>query len=469
ESQAQLMVKLGRENTQVPVTVEKGDVYSTGVQKEEIHSYMRLLLSNEIIDETIDTIGLQRFEYQPEQATSLVHAIKLKVKATVRVLRRNVQDLLIRVGLKNRLTEREKIFKLLKRNLSVNREKDSNVITVSIRLADPQLAQDVLTAIIEAYQGQHIRLNQRYYMLNVFDEQTRNYKRELEDKEAEIESIKTTWKLTAPDMQIQGLIGNIQTFRMTRDTYLVEKQKLLSQQGLLLAQFNQTPPTRIQAEEITQSESTRLIQEELADLKIQRAKQIKLYKEDSPVVRILNNRIQNLEGLLKQEGTNTTSGTIYQPNPAYERIQQQISQTEVELEGLDASLDEIERTISKLESRLSGLRKGTNLLNMLQREQAVLEEKFIANAKRFERIRIDHALDTNEVSNISLMSTPNYPVEPAAPKKLLLMLIGCIFGLFLSTGLAFLREWLLQIIHDSEDVKSMKDIDVLGQYSLSQR
>ena len=466
ESSAQLLVKLGRENTQVPITVEKGDVYSTGVQKEEIHSYMRLLSSNEIINETIDQLGLDRFAYQPEQPKNLFHLVKLKIKQVARYSKKQVDSILIKAGLRTNFSEREKVFILLKRNLKVMREKDSNVISVSIRLEDPSLARDVVKTIIETYQVYHIRINKRENMLTVFDEQTRAYKLELKEKESEIETIKKKWGLSIPSLQIQGLVENIQSFKMTKDMHYTQKLKLQKEQEILKKELDLLPKKQVQAELVGQSPSSLLIKEELAGLKLKLAKSNKFYKADSQVINVLKERISDLKSLLKKDKQQVTSGLTYQPNPLAEEILQKISHAKVELNGIEASINSLNENISRLKSEISELQQGETILTMLQREYSILEQKFLTNASRAESVKVEHALDDNNVANIKVLSSANYPVEPVAPRKLLLMLIACVLGLFASIGLAMLRHWLLDKVYDADDFNNKDDFVFLGELSI---
>src|SRR5262249_44167407 len=49
ETTANVLVKLGRENTEVPATVQKGSVTTSGVRKEELQTEVQMLSSRNLI------------------------------------------------------------------------------------------------------------------------------------------------------------------------------------------------------------------------------------------------------------------------------------------------------------------------------------------------------------------------------------------------------------------------------------
>ena len=58
ESQARILVKLGRENMDPPVTVATPGVVGGGIRKEEIFTNIILISSRPLIEQTLDEIGV---------------------------------------------------------------------------------------------------------------------------------------------------------------------------------------------------------------------------------------------------------------------------------------------------------------------------------------------------------------------------------------------------------------------------
>lgn len=469
DSGAQILIKLGRENTQVPITVEKGDVFSTGVQKEEINSYMHLMTSDEIINDVIDQLGLERFQFKLEQPTTIFQRIKYTTKRAVRWARAQLNTLAIKMGLKVRLNDREKVFKLLKENLNVVREKDSNVISVFIRLPDPYLARDVIQKVIDLYQDYHVALNHRENIVEIWESKADRGKLALNAKEKEIEELENKWGLSYPDVQIQALMQNIQTFAMNSNLQVIQREELSKERERLRLQLKEIPKTQIRSEVLEKNPTVTYMEEELAKLRLEEARTLKLYHKDSEVVSLISDRITDLETFLSKEESLNIKGKTIQPNPLYEEVHKEINRIEVDIEGLTASKLAAEERIQLVEKEIKQLKKGNAKRKILQREFSVLESKYYANAERFERAKIEYALDENKIANISILSQPNLSMEPVAPAKMLLMVLGVMLALLTSIGVTLLREWFSQTIYDEKDILDMQDVTFLGGYALPKK
>jgi len=467
DSAAQILVKLGRENTQVPVTVEKGDVFSTGIQKEEVHSYMRLMLSNEIINQTIDELTVERFTSRGPRPDSLLGWVKYGLKTVARWGKSTLNNGLVMVGLRPDLSDREKVFKLLKRNLHAVREKDSNVISVFIRLGDPTLARDVIAKVVELYKVAHVRVNGHKQMIDVFETQADSDKQALSLLEEKIEMLKQQEGLSLPQLQIQTLVQNIQSLKNNRDLQLIKKAELSQRKTKLKTQLKSIPATQVRTEVKEINPTAALVKTELGKLKLRRAQLIKSYRPDSEVVREITDRVNDLESLLEQENGLDSMGTTTQPNPLSEDVTRKIKSIDVELDGLQASIPRTEKAIGDIEGEIKAIRLGNIKLEELQREFSVVEKKCLTTAARYERIKTEQALDAGQVANISVLSEASFSAQPAAPKRLLLMVLGMFFAMACALGFVLVRDWLIRTIHDEEDIKEIEGMEFLGSYTIS--
>ena len=62
---------------------------------------------------------------------------------------------------------------------------------------------------------------------------------------------------------------------------------------------------------------------------------------------------------------------------------------------------------------------------------------------------MDHA----RVANVSVLSPPAYSEKPAAPKRLLIMVLAVMAGLCGGLGLALFVEWQSDVIYDERDLE----------------
>ena len=80
---------------------------------------------------------------------------------------------------------------------------------------------------------------------------------------------------------------------------------------------------------------------------------------------------------------------------------------------------------------------------------------------KFEESRISEAMDTEKISNVSLVEPAQPPPEPVARPRRIIVLIGLFLGLFGGLGFAIFMEYLDDTLEQPEDVEDYLDTLVL--------
>ncbi|MGQ8367333.1 GumC family protein [Glaciecola sp. 1036] len=463
ESYALLMVQLGRENTEVPITVDNGGVFASGVQKEEINSYVNLLSSRTLIETALDEIGEERFSFEAPPPETLFQHLKYYVKSAAKWSKTQLEEGLILTGLKNRMSERAKIITLIERSLSVARERDSNIIRISLRLPDPALAQLTIQTLIDKYHEKHVSIRQTNNIQAAFNDQSLVYKDQLMNKRNEIISIMNTWNITSVEEQRAELIKNVHKTKYAMSEKETLKQELITKRPIILQQIEQEPSVRKEAE-VFNNGSEEAIREELAKLRIRQINAQNRYSQNSKMLEIINEEIQEMEQLLSNEREQQSTSVTFQPNPRAENLRNQIKEIDSKVAGLNAAIQQDLNNIKRFEDEIRRLDQGSNLLTVAELEYSVLETKYLSSASRLEQAKIALALDAAQIANISTVAAANLPTVPVAPKRLLLLVIGAVVALIAGVGLALLREWLSDIVHEERDIISLDGVKFLGHF-----
>ena len=210
-STGQLLVKLGRENVELPVTVDKGGLLSTGVRREEINSEIQLISARQLIEATVDTIGLDAFNLQPPEPTTWFGRAKRTLRDAVKAVRANISELAIFLNLRPRLTEREKVLLLVQTGLTVEREKDSDVIAITVRLPSAALASQVVDTLIALYLDRRLAIRRDHGMSEFFDEQLVSLRDKLKSLDTGKLRLRERSNISTVDAERTLLIGRLQT------------------------------------------------------------------------------------------------------------------------------------------------------------------------------------------------------------------------------------------------------------------
>jgi uncharacterized protein involved in exopolysaccharide biosynthesis len=147
-----------------------------------------------------------------------------------------------------------------------------------------------------------------------------------------------------------------------------------------------------------------------------------------------------------------------------ETFRRSVEEIDAKVAGLDASTAKQRDIARSIDRDLARLDAAEDQLDALNRERQLAETSYLTYSKRREEARIREALDDRRVANIVLMSPPSRPVEPAAPKKLLIMGIALALGLILGAGLALLLEYFRETVDTPRDLAGVDGMPLLGTF-----
>jgi uncharacterized protein involved in exopolysaccharide biosynthesis len=466
EAKASVLVKLGRENTELPATVQAGSFISGGVRREELNSEIQMLTAPSLIAAVVDEIGLEAFRAHPRPAETGWRAVVAFLRDGLRWAREAVDSLLIALGLKKHLTEREKILVGIESALKVAAELESQVITVRLRLPDPDLAVRVLSILLQRYHDRHIEVWRTVNAKEFFDAQVGARRQHVQQLEAAREAVKAKLDLVSVGEQRAIVLKQLDAIRTEIEGNRAKKAGAEAQERAMRARLDALPDQLRQSENITPNPLIQTRKDRLTVLEQELARRLGVYDRDSAPVKNIEQEIAHINRLIEGE-TPTIVGTLtLQAHPLKAGFQQSIEQTRVLIEGLDSSTRQLQAQAAALEARLREINAGDQQLRALDREHKLAEESYITYAKRMEEGRISEELDRRRVANITVLSAPVKPLEPVSPRKLLIMALSLPLGLFLAVGLALLAEYLREKVTTGEDVARVGEVTYLGTVRL---
>lgn len=136
---------------------------------------------------------------------------------------------------------------------------------------------------------------------------------------------------------------------------------------------------------------------------------------------------------------------------------------ESELRVAQAQLSSIQGEIGRSTSQLRGNNVNLVRLRELERDaqtSRVMLEEFLARSKQ---TREQDALIT---ADSSILSRASVPYAPASPRKAFNLLLGCVLGLIVGSGLAIVAELFDSNISNSEDVETKLGSNPIGSVPL---
>jgi uncharacterized protein involved in exopolysaccharide biosynthesis len=148
-------------------------------------------------------------------------------------------------------------------------------------------------------------------------------------------------------------------------------------------------------------------------------------------------------------------------NLTYQRLEGELFQNEAELRALEAKRKTQSAQLAAYQNQLDKLNRVEVKLNQLEQEVEVYRQNYRLYLTKFEESRISSAMDSEKITNVSLLEPAGAPLKPVSPKKLLHLVLGVFLGAFGGLGLAFLMEYLDDSLEKPEQAENALKLPVL--------
>ena len=464
EIEASVLVKLGRENVEVPATVQKGSVLSAGVRAEQLNSEMHMLSSRSLIEAVVDRIGLDAFHPATPQPQTFLQRVKFYTKQGVRWGKAQLQSFLIVTNLKKELTEREKVILDIESTLVVEVARDSDVINVRLQYPNADLSVRILDVLLQLYLDHHIQVWRDEDVKDFFEAEIVKRRQDLQNIEQAKEEIKAKWNLISMAEQRTLLLQQLQELHNQIAAHETNKSMLQAQRATIQTRLRGLQDELHASRVIKPNPAIQSTKERLTALRQEHAKLVTLYEPASQRVQNITKEIAALEALLAREDSTLVDSATFEANPLKQQLSQELEKLEVNFAGLDSAIRQLRLQTTAIATKLEFLNTGERQLVTIERERQIAEQNYLAYVKRGEESLMSEELDRRRIANIAILSPPSKPLTPVYPRKLLMMAISVPMGLLFGSALVVLVEYMNDIISTPRDLAGINGLAYLGSF-----
>ena len=440
ESEASLYVRLGRESAGLDPTATTGEVapiYET--REQELNSALEVMQSRKLLEAVIAVIGeeaiLDPTEFSFEQwQTSLAAAEWAELDPDVLHRSNRQKELAV-----------EKVYK----SISLEVEQSSNVIGVTSSAATPDLAQAITRTMLDAFQAEHVRLNQthgvQFFQTHVDSLQGKldaarlklsGRKTELGIMSIEGERARLEDLLTAVEKQLHIAVPDLEGARAS--TKVIEREvKAL--------------PDRTQPHDATDT-----LKKKLHELEQKHGVLLTKFTPKHFRVRDVQAEID----LVKNQLVDPSNRNVANPT---------LRELEVALVNDRSKVALTAALIDKLQLQQSQLRKKLISLNDAEAEMLALKDSVdelkaasVKATAKLEEAQILDKLTQERISNIKVVQPPTFNPVSMSPSRSLVLAAGVVVGVIASLVLPAIVEfgfWYLNVL------RSPREGDVIGGHA----
>lgn len=440
-SQAKLLVRLGRENAALDPTASFGQAPVVAVpttRENDINSALEILNSRILLEKVVAAVGPQTIfgrsplapvgEIPPGEDEHTFQAAVLKVS----------------------------------RKLEVEAGKKSNIISITYDGPSPEVAQAVVSHLIECYLERYAHLHRTAGAYRFLAEQAERMQEQLTRTEEELRRRKEETGLFAPEGQRQALIARIAVIDADLLKAAAEKAAAEAEVKALHERLDVMPRTEVTS--LTHGIPNQVAESLRGQLFTLRQKELDLlgrHGANHPDVRMVRGQVAAAQEMIERE-EKAREQVITGPSRLFEEGRAALLKQEILLASLQARLEALRRQSEQEHAALQTLNRGELVITRLQRDLELQTLQYRKYAESREQAEIDRSLEEKRISNISIVQPATRDTEPVRPRPLLYLGLGLVIAVVGSFALAVVSENLDGSLKSVEEVEAVLGLPVLA-------
>lgn len=314
--------------------------------------------------------------------------------------------------------EKEQIMASLRARLQIGRGgSQDNLFSVAFNDANPQLAHDVVNALLQLFVETNLGANREDLALTqkFLNDQAEDLRQQLEIAEQELSTFQ---------LQNRGYLpgaGNYED-RLESRRSLLDQLRAERTQAIRLREEVGVQLAKLEEGESTQNNEAFAKKARIDELGRQLEDMLTRYTEDHPDVvitqRLLEREKEAFEAL---GGTAALGEGGYAPGQAYEQLRLQLAHQNATVASLEQRIAQLETDIADLEPLVADIPAVGSEYARLQRNYERIQRNHAALVQRVEAARFAEQVDTKtEQVQFKVVEPPNVPATPSGPDRPLL-------------------------------------------------
>ncbi len=319
----------------------------------------------------------------------------------------------------------------IKDQLSVSAEATSDIIGLSIKMTDPEMAKSVAREIYLAFVDQN-QTNTRQLadgaikFLEKQVEEEGGINSQIKDVDSKVEALKT--QLGTPDIntQIQADIANLNTLRASRDAAVLDFGSARRRREQLERSVKEIDARMDQGKVMTPNPVYQKLQGDLISAQADLSTQMTRYTEDREEVKAAKSKVELITKQLGETPKEIKAQTSEGPNTNRTQLVSALEDAKASEAAYGQRVQDANAAVSEKESYLKQMPEAQKTLADLNRQQGALERIYAAYQDRLKTLK---AAGQGRVTPTREVTPATVYVDPVSPKPLINTIFGIVAGL----------------------------------------
>lgn len=420
-SEAKLFVKLGRESVTLDPTATTGQLISINESREnEINSLLELLRSRQIAAATVEALTPEVvLGYRaPPEVPSLELAKLDSLPSESSAIESKIQQ--------------SKSFQLatqkIEKSVEIVSPKRSSVVNIICKAESPELAQAIVTTVLNAFREQHVRANQTKGSFDFFVRQEKVLQDQWRAATDALRNAKNrigTSSIEATRASLQNQLADAESrILAVASEAAASKAKITAIEATIAAL-----PAQMLTQEIeSPSAAVDTMRGSLYQVEMRQTEFLSKLQDEHPLSLALREQIDGLKEILQLEQPKRVQTTTA-VNPSRQALELAKLTEEANLTSHESRLNTAIDQRGELVNKLREMNGYEIELLDLQRHVDITAQSYREVAGKLEQARLHRELESQKISNVNVVQHASYVSKAIAPKRSLLFAAAVPFAL----------------------------------------
>jgi uncharacterized protein involved in exopolysaccharide biosynthesis len=407
-SEARIFLRLGRESLAVDPTATTGQTLALqqADRKDEVKSAIEVLKSRRIIGEAVDKLGpdvvLGR---DGANGSGLGRVVTAPLRWAVAIVK-SIDP----------ISEREEALLRIERHLHASAERESTVIVIQYDADRPKLAQTVCGAVVDAYRQQHMRIHRSEESRPFFAEQQERLRSQLDEALENVRRVKNELGLSSIDQRrtsLEAQFNAVELDRLSTEEQLATAKARIADLQRHLAEV---PERLVGSKKSVPNQGADLLRQQLYALQVKVMDLQSRYSDEHPLVQAAKDQLQEAKRVLAQQADERME-TTDDINTIHRELLLELKREQSLVAGLKARSTELARQKETVLAALRQVNDQDLKIDQLARQADLARDRFMQYSRNMEEARIDLALQSERISNVSIVQPAMLAEKPVSPSK----------------------------------------------------
>ena len=328
----------------------------------------------------------------------------------------------------------------LENNLTVEPIKLTNMISVSYKSKDPQMAAKVLHSLAGLYLEKHLAVHRAAGQFEFFHQQSEQYRKALAADEEKLTSFTQQQGVVSPALEKEIGVRKLAEFQAESQESHATVAGLRQKIRTLESELSTLPKRETTA--VRTSDNPQLMQtlkSKLLDLELQRTELLSKFAPTYRPVQDVEHQITQAKAAINAAEQAPLRDETTDRDPTYEALRSDLAKAKTDLAATEARATATSTLIADYRKQNQNLDRAEVLHQDMLRTVKNDEENYTLYLQKAEEARISDALDRQRFSNVVVAEPATVPYT-AHSHFLLVTLVGAVLAALVSVILAFLAD-----------------------------